>query len=111
MTRSGKMDQRIAVERLTVTTDGQGSVIEVWKPHADLWAEVRELRATQAVDSAQRVASEETIFSVRADSITRELATTDRIRWSGRVYDIIGKTGIPSGRPERLELLTRGGQS
>lgn len=85
---SGELDKRISIERATVTTDGYGGEDKVWTEFCPAWAKVINGRGDERRSAAQENASLAATFRVRANSKTRDVATTDRIVFDGAAWDI-----------------------
>jgi len=108
MIRSGRHDQRLTFQRLTVTTDAIGSVIESWAAVCTVWGEVRSEKTEEGVESSQRTGRASYIVVTRADTRTRTLTASDRLRWNGMDFDLSPPRPIPAGRPERIEFTATG---
>lgn len=104
--RSGRLDQRITLQRKTRTSDGMGGYNEAWDDLRTVWAEVRPLGAREVWD-AMRVSSE-TRFRARIrwrgdDDGAPYYTSADRVLWNGRTYGI--ERAVELGRREGIELL------
>jgi SPP1 family predicted phage head-tail adaptor len=101
--RSGPMQHRINLQRLTRTADASGQPVETWATVATVWAQVKQLSATERAARLQTSAEETRVFRIRAD---RRYATVSpggwRVLWRGRAYDLTGVVEV--GRGEGWEL-------
>lgn len=107
VSRPGKLDQRIAIKRETLTTDDMGGQTVSLSKVMDAWAEVMP-QAGNEQDRHDRVAGEAMyVFRIRnrADKTIQE---NDRIEWDGLAYNIrfIATSG---GRSMYLELTAERG--
>jgi SPP1 family predicted phage head-tail adaptor len=79
--------QRITIESLTRTADGQGGFTESWSTFAEVWANIKPANASERY-FAQRVESNITHkISIRwLESVQSEM----RIQFEGRLFQIHG---------------------
>lgn len=108
MIRIGRHDQRLTFQRVTTTTDAMGSVTEAWADLCTLWGKVSADKSTEDVEAGQRTGRESLIVETRADTKSRAITATDRLRWNGRDYDLSPPRSFPAGRPERIEFTATG---
>lgn len=100
---AGKLNRRITIQRKTVTPDSYNQPIETWKDEFSLWAQVissggREYYAAQKLN-----ASTEIVFSVR---YTTGIASTDRIKYGSRVFEILSVNDV-NGMREELQISAK----
>lgn len=103
---SGRLDQRITLQRKARASDGMGGYTETWSDLETVWAEVRPLGSREVWD-AMRV-SAETRFRARirwkGDANGAPYYTSaDRVTWKGRTYGV--ERVVETGRREGLEIL------
>lgn len=102
------LDQRITFQVVNQSRDAVGGVVESWADLYQVWAMRRDLKGKEAVEALQKVATAEVLFTIRASSQTRLLTAKNRLIHRGQVFEIVAPpVAIPSGRPVKIELLTR----
>lgn len=99
----GELDQRVTIERVTLTPDGAGGATESWATVATLWAKVRPLSGAERGQSqAQREeAVAEYLVVIRNRDDVRD---TDRIGWGDRKLNIAFRKDR-GHRADYLELV------
>jgi SPP1 family predicted phage head-tail adaptor len=100
--RSGPMTARLAIQSVTRTTDAAGQAVETWATVATVWAQVKQLSATERAARPQTAAEETRVFRVRRAAAWTPGPGTHRVVWSGRAYDVTGVVEI--GRGEGWEI-------
>lgn len=88
MAKSGPMDQKITLRKLTRTADGGGGVIETWSDFAtdpNVWARVSFKGGREGMDEGRINASQMTTFEIYTRSDVSEI---DGIIWAGEFYNI-----------------------
>jgi SPP1 family predicted phage head-tail adaptor len=98
--QSGKLDQRVTLQRRTTVLDAVGHDTITWVDIATVWAEVQAVRGREFFAAAE-TQQEQTVkvrIRYRAD-----VDMTCRLVWQGRNHDITGV--IPVGRRDVLELM------
>lgn len=104
---AGRLDQRITIERETLTDDGIGGKVSAWSTLAAVWAGVKPMSGREAIDRGGVVAVSKVRFTIR-NSI--DVVETDRIVWGGKLYNI--REILLSGhRPLYLEVVAERGVS
>lgn len=83
--QSGKLDQRVTIEKYSYTTGPIGQVIVTWTPLAEVWAAVEPLNGREFYAAAMTVAQVETRIRIRYRA---DLSVTDRIRHGDTLHDI-----------------------
>jgi head-tail adaptor len=106
--RAGRHDQKLIFQRLTTASDAMGSVTETWANAITVWGMVQADRSVEGLQSGQRTGHQIFTVTVRADSKTRTITATDRLRWDGREFDLSPPRPVPAGRPERIEFTATG---
>ncbi len=96
------MHDRITLQRVTRGTDPAGGVTEDWPPVATVWAQVKQLSATERAARPATAAEETRVFRVRADSRLAPSPGRWRVAWMGRAYDLSAVVEV--GRGEGWEL-------
>lgn len=110
---AGDLDRRVTVEVCEDVRDGSGDVVRRWPPAAGSffkrWAARKSLapgRAVERVGSEEVVRQVDTVFVVRDDSQSRLIAPeTHRIRYQGRVYEIVGIDEANNARADGRQIL------
>jgi SPP1 family predicted phage head-tail adaptor len=81
--RSGRLQYRITLQRLTAAEDSFGAHIETWSDIATVWAEKIEVRGTESFVAQQLVAGIDTKFRIR---YRKNLTPLNRLICDGRYY-------------------------
>jgi len=98
MLNIGKMDRRIAIERVT-RVKVAGEVVPTWTTLATVWAEVVQQTAGEFFTGYGEAETGSVIFRVR---YRPGITTKDRVTYDGAAYDLKEITEI--GRRDALEL-------
>lgn len=88
--QSGKMDQRITLQRLAFTPDGGGGQIEAWADYthnATVWAHVVAKAGRENNQEGRMTATFTVLFHIHN---RRDIDPRDRIVWQGVTYNIRG---------------------
>lgn len=86
---AGRRDKRILIERFSETGhDALNAPVQAWTEYAKPWAAVYYGSGAEQREAAQTSASLSASFEVLANSKTRALLMTDRIRFDGLIWDI-----------------------
>ena len=95
MSVTGKLRERITIERQTSTDDEMGGRVTSWNALFSLWAEVVPMSGYQRDQAAQTASPRNYRITVRKSSLSSQIQNTDRIAWSGTVMLIrfIAKDG------------------
>lgn len=100
---SGRRDKKIVIERYTETgRDALNAPIKEWTNYANVSASVYYGSGSEQREAAQTSASLSASFEVLANSKTRGLLMTDRIRFGGLIWDI--RSTIPLGHNEGVRI-------
>ncbi len=103
--QSGRMDQRVTLQRVTRTQDNIGGTVETWADIATVWARIVPMAGMEGPD-AQRVNPQTrfraTIWWKGDPNGSPYYTAADRLVWRGREYGI--ESVVPIGRNERMEL-------
>lgn len=105
---AGRFDQRIRIERKSVTRAANGEEIVTWVTVAEVWAAVEPLRSREWFAAAQTQSSTDHRVTIRYRSgIERDM----RVIWirPNVVMDIIGDPIDIRGKRENLELMCASG--
>lgn len=87
---AGTRDDLITIERKTIVEDEYGGETETWAPYATAWAQVFYGKGDERRSAAMEQGRQAVTFQVLANTKTRAVEITDRITFSGSVYDIVG---------------------
>jgi len=85
---AGALDQQILIEAHSVTLDELGAEVETWSTHSQPWAKVIETPGREFLKGDYH-AEHKAVFRIR----WRDIDSTARVTWGGRVYDITAVTG------------------
>ena len=102
--QTGRLDQRVTIERFTSTTDAWGGTVEAWSPLATVWAGVEPLvgREYFAADAAQSEVTAKIRMRYRPG-----ITPQDRVVHKGRNYNIVSVIDVRSAGRE-LVLMVKG---
>lgn len=84
----GKLDQRVTLERKTLTADGIGGTTAAWAnvpSNATVWANVKAKAGREGMDNGRTTATFVSVFTIRNRA---DLLPQDRIVWGGVTYNI-----------------------
>ena len=88
---AGDFDRRIIVQVATETRDGAGDVIQGWGDSFKLWSMRVDARGREFFGAQQIVRDADTVFEVRANSLSRAIAPeTHRIIDRNKIFEIVG---------------------
>lgn len=97
--RTGSLDQRVNIERLTITQDEIGAIVEAWEALATVWAAVEPLNGREYF--AANTTLSETTTRIRT-RYRPDLIVTDRVNHEGTIYNI---NSIINPRSENREIV------
>lgn len=103
MQAAGSRNQRITIERKSVTRNSIGEEVETWATLSAVWAEAHPTRGREFFAAGGEHARADVMFRIlyRTDiTITEE----DRVVWNGLYHDIIAPPVNVAGAREVLEL-------
>jgi SPP1 family predicted phage head-tail adaptor len=103
---AGRFDTRVSFERLSTTTDAEGSTVETWTPLFSRWANIQINNATETFKNDQDFAQRTGFAIIRLDPETKTLLTDDRLLWDGAAFDVLGVMNVQN-RDELLEVSIR----
>lgn len=98
--RAGKLQHRIAIERLQELVSDSGHVRKVWLPVLTTRAEIKEATTTEFLTGQIEGDKARAVFLVRWP--VQPITTADRIMAAGQAWNIIALTEI--GRRRGLEI-------
>ena len=113
MLGTGKLDQRVTLERRTRTADGMGGFAEAWGVIATVWAQVLPLRGAEKWEAMRVTADSRMKVRIRwrGDADGQPYYTVaDRLVWRGRTYNIEGVAPW-GGRQAFIEIAIVDGAS
>lgn len=82
---AGQLDQRISLQRRTMTRDGGGGADESWSTYATVSAMVRPMTGREREVAMREEARADYLVVLR---YRNDILETDRILWRGRYLDI-----------------------
>ena len=108
----GGLDQRITIQRVTLTADDMGGSSEVWADLSTVWASMTSPGGSESYQEMREtgLANYKAVVRWQGDASGQPRFTNlDRVTWRGREYNI--KTVLPMGRQEWLELVLVEGEA
>lgn len=91
--RAGSLDRRVTIESKTVTRDDYGAEVVSWSTFAEVWAEVRDVNATERVADQIRTLTRLTMIKTRyVSGVTSDMRI--RLNEDGRVLAIVSMAQI-----------------
>ena len=87
--KARERDQKIVIERKSVTTDDYGNEVESWTTFATEWAKVVYGTGREQREAAQVQASLPATFEVDSNSNTRSATELDRINFDSAYWNIV----------------------
>ena len=81
----GRLNQRITIQRKTLTPDLMGGATEAWSDLATVWAGAKVKAGREALDEARMNASATVVFTLYSRS---DVIEGDRIMWDSRAHNI-----------------------
>jgi SPP1 family predicted phage head-tail adaptor len=85
--RVGRMDERVALQRVMETTNIYGERVEAWVTIADVWARIdyNIAKSREVEEAGQESAQQYINFTIRQRTDVNEIT---RVQHQGRIYDI-----------------------
>lgn len=102
--RAGELDRRITIERYTESRNEFNEPVLSWLPLATVWANRRDASASESWRAQEVGAQITTRFRIRYSSEVADVNPRDRIRYEGRLYNIVGVREAADGRNVALEI-------
>ncbi len=100
--RAGDLDRRITIEHYAETRDPFNNPVKTWHALATVWTAKMDVSDSERL-AAQEVGAEITTrFRIRWSPQVSNIDPQDRVRFEGRIYDIVGVKEI--GRRDGLEI-------
>lgn len=97
----GRLDKQVTLQTFTIAQDTLGQPVETWSTLATVWANKKDVSATERVLAQRDVSTLASVWTIRHLS---GLTAKNRLQHNGTNYDIMGIREL--GRQEYLELLT-----
>lgn len=97
MTRIGRRDQLVTLERYSTSQDSYGEDQQDWAQIGQEWAAIYYGRGDERRQAAMEQGKQPAVFQMLSNTLTRSLTLTDRIQFGG-VWDI---EGIAPDMPKR----------
>ena len=102
--RAGKLDRRITIQRATTIANARNEPIESWSDLATVWAQQRPNRGQERF-AAQEIAGQAVMtFHIRYRA---DLKTTDRILYSGKLWNILDIREIGRRVVTEIDVVAR----
>lgn len=104
---AGELDQRVTLQRKTVTQASNGEPTTTWSPIGTLWAKVQQLTGRDQIAAQQvQYPADVRIIIRHRPSLTPE---DHRLIWQGAPYEIVGQPAQVGPRGEWLEIMATHG--
>lgn len=103
----GPFNRRVVLETKTVTQDDVGQPVESWLPARTMWANRRDVTASERFRASQELATRTSVFTVRWFSALT--AGAWRINHEDLVWDIEGIAEPKNTRRQYWELTATAG--
>lgn len=103
---AGKLDKRVTFERLSTTTDAEGSTVETWSTLFSRWAMINIENATETFKNNQDFAVRTGFIIIRLDPDTKNINANDRFSYAGEYWEVLGVINV-NARDEILEIAIR----
>jgi len=100
---SGKLNKRVEIQRATKTDDASGTPVETWAKLADVWAQLKPLRAREIVQEGQVQGDLTHQIRIR---YYRGLTRKDRIKFGTRIFNLVEVINVDE-RGQMHELLAK----
>lgn len=103
----GKLDQRITIQRSTLTPDGIGGSTITWADYVKVWTQVtpKPLKAHETMVDDRMTATQIVWFTIYD---RKDLTEKDRVVWYGRILNI-RSIPITSTRSQFMDLICEAG--
>jgi len=107
--RLGRLDRRIALQRLTYTTGDYGQRVEGWTAIATVWANVDTRGGNESEKAQTEFPARKVIFTCR---FRDDVGPDDRVVWDSDVYQIVTveETHYTRKRYLKLHAILKGRQ-
>lgn len=103
MSKAGALDDRITIERATITPDAFNNPVETWAALATVAAGKTDLSDREVLAAQQVGASMQSRFLIRSSVLTRDVTAKDRLSYGGAIWNIAGIKEV-GGRNRFLEI-------
>lgn len=104
---AGKLNERLTIQRATVTHNDYNEEIESWSDLVTVWAGRRDASAGESY-RAREVGSQITArFTIRQSSEVADVNPRDRISYDGRTYNITGVREADRNRMFEIDAVAR----
>lgn len=100
---AGKFKERVTFERLSTSTDSEGSTVETWTTLFGRWSNVQINNAVETFKNNQNFQTRAGFAIVRKDASTSTLTANDRMLYKGEPWEILGVINVANA-DEYLEL-------
>jgi len=107
MTTGSNLDRRITIERYTEVSDGHGGFDQIWAKLATVAASRKDVSDGERFAYSRIVADTVRRFVIRAIGPQATVTGTDRVRYDGATWNIIGVKETSDGRKRFLEIAVQ----
>ena len=107
MKGAGELNERITIQRATVTQNAFNENVESWNTLATVWAGRRDASGSERY-RAQEVGAEITVrFTIRRTSTVSNVNANDRISYDGHIYNIVAVREVQRNRMIEIDAVVR----
>jgi SPP1 family predicted phage head-tail adaptor len=107
MIGGGKLDRFITIQRKTVERNGLNEPVESWTTLRTVRAHRHDASAGESYKAAEVNAELSARFTIRSTATTRTVTPSDRITYSGAVYNITQVREITRNRWLEVDAVRR----
>lgn len=97
---SGRLNQRVTIERRRTEKDDHGQAVETWDAIGERWAEIVSMQATESFRAGASVSV--ATHRIRMRAIGLDITPTDRLRHGNRLYEIVAGVDADETRDQVL---------
>lgn len=111
MDASGRLRERIIIQRRVDVDDGKGNVTGSWQDQMTVWAAIQFMRGSEPVIAARLTARQPAIMTIRNSTQARGILASDRAvnARTGEVFNIREKPREARENRGFLEMLVEAG--
>lgn len=87
---SGRLSERITIQRYNETADAQGSLTKTWSTYAARWAEIIPGSVNENFKLDQNIEERTGTMILRFDKVTEAITAKDQVVYKNRTFKIEG---------------------
>ncbi len=107
MKGAGELNERITIQRATVSTNDFNEAIETWSTLATVWANRRDASGSERYRAMEVNAEISVRFTVRIFSTISDVNANDRISYDGDIYNITAVREVDRNRMLEIDAVVR----